>query len=75
MDKRNEFFDKLNDCIMSLEDTDYRTVKQYIDLYCAEEKDDIIMQFKKEFRNVPDDNPLKIETLEFLGRLGIIVYN
>ena len=64
----------LEECIEKLQTIDYNDVKTYINLFCKEEKKLIIEEFKRDFNHIPDDDKYKMETLIFLGKIGIIVY-
>ena len=53
---------------------DISNVKAYIH---SEMKDDVLKLqklFKKEFKDVENDDPLRMEILQTMGELGIIIY-
>jgi len=78
VDEKNnthDVFNKLKECVQKLEKTDYKYVRQFIELWCEEDKKDLIKQFKKEFENVPKKDKLRLETLHFLAKLGIVIYD
>ena len=70
--KNNPAYD-LEECVKKLESVNYKTAQQYITLFCEEEKKLLIEAFRKDFKDLPTDDPLKMETLHFLGKLGIII--
>lgn len=69
---RNKAMDDLKSCTDTLKTCDYRYVKQYINA-CPKDKDELIETFKHDFKNIPNDDKLKMDTLEFLGNLGITI--
>jgi hypothetical protein len=79
IEKKKEPFinhiEELNECMETLKTVDYRYTKQFISMWCEEDKHVIADLFREEFKNVPKKNKLRIDTLHFLGQLGIIVYD
>lgn len=69
---RNKAIDDLRSCTDRLKTCDYKYVKQYINA-CPKDKNELIEAFKNDFRDIPNDDKLKIDTLEFLGILGISI--
>jgi DNA modification methylase len=72
-EKKNSPVYDLEECVRKLESVNYKTAQQYITLFCEEEKKLLIKAFKDDFKDVPADAPIKMETLHFLGKLGIII--
>jgi hypothetical protein len=69
----NSLWDELIDIVEIIENTDYKKAGAYINIFCEEEKKEIIELFKKEFHSIPNTDRLKFETLNLLGRLGITI--
>ena len=72
-EKKRDLWDDLKDCVDTLKTVDYKTAREYVKMFCQEEKDEIIGHFQAEFGELPDSNRLKIEILTLLGKLGIVV--
>jgi len=66
-------FVELQDCIKTIENTDYAVVNRFLNECCSEEKQELVERFKAEFENVPVNDKLRVETLHFLAKLGIKV--
>ena len=75
VDSVHDIWIELNDCVSKLEMVDYKIAKEYVGLFCEDEKNDLIKQFKIDFENIPRDNALRIETLAFMGKIGIIIHD
>lgn len=71
---REELFDTVAECVEVLSHLDYQQVRSYLDENLPDEKQQIIDEFNKAFKDVPKDNALRIKTLEVMGLLGITIY-
>jgi len=50
-------------------------VKEFIALKMKEESKLLVDEFEKDFKGIPDNDPVKFEVLCLLGKLGIEVYD
>lgn len=50
------------------------TVKEFIHTNLTEEVETLRALFDEEFRDLPKDNPLRLEVLQTLAELGITIY-
>ena len=66
-------WEDLRQCSKQLADKDYKHACSYVSHECASEVKELIEAFKLDFADVPDDNALRLETLCFLGKLGVII--
>jgi len=75
-DKKNDNYDiwnELIECVKIFETLNENEAKEYIQNNLLDDIDDIKEEFKKAFKDVPNDSKLKFETLNLLGRLGIYI--
>ena len=49
-------------------------IKEYINKYLEEDKKELIEKFEEDFKNINDSDPIKIEVLSLLGKLGITIF-
>ena len=67
-------YETLADCAEVLEKKDYELVKKSaLSEDLEQDRQELIASFKREFKDVPKDSRLRLETLQFLGKLGIVV--
>lgn len=71
--KEHPVWTELREIVEQLQKLDNRKMHSYVDLYCEKEKAELSELFKKEFKDISDDDPLKKEVLLLLGYLGIVV--
>jgi len=71
--KEHPVWTELREIVEQLQELDNRKVNSFIDLYCEKEKAELTTLFKEEFKDIPDDDPLKKEVLLLLGYLGIMI--
>jgi hypothetical protein len=50
-------------------------MKQFINENMADDVKDLKKMFKKDFETLPKDDPLRLEVLQTLGELGIIIHH
>jgi hypothetical protein len=72
---REKLFNDLAECARELSTLDYEQVRDFTSSEEFEpEKERILDDFHKNFKDVPMDCPLRMETIRVLALIGIVVY-
>ena len=66
-------WDEFIECVRILEHLDSDDVKDYLKTHCNDDIEMIKDEFKKAFKDVPEDSILRFETLRLLAIMGIII--
>ena len=71
---KSSLWDELQSLRNNLSELPLKEVRQFITSNMVNDIEELRTSFKKDFEKYPNDDPLKIEILQMLGELGIIIY-
>jgi hypothetical protein len=71
----NEVWDDLKKMREALSGKPLEQMKQYINETMSDDVEDLKKMFVEDFKDFPKDDPLRMEVLQTLGELGIIIYH
>jgi hypothetical protein len=74
MSKKNIWQD-LSEMRNTLSNLPMSQVKKYISENMEDEVEILVNQFKTDFKDIPTTDPLRIEILQTLAEIGIIIYD
>ena len=63
----------MREALNSLGDID--TIRKYIKLNLSEEVEELRKNFERDFKHTPKDDLLRLEVLQTLGEMGVIIYH
>ena len=68
-----DYIEELNKLRYTFKDYDISFVRQYIEENMEEEVSELKNQFEEDFKDIDDNNPLKIAVINTLQDFGILV--
>lgn len=66
VDTNENFLNILREVKDELEKLDKKTMEEYVKLNMVEEQAQLLAKYKEEFKDTPDDDPIKIKVIELL---------
>ena len=68
-----EEWQEIQETLKELEQYGRDDLKRYIKNNLQEEKEELIKMYERDFKDIPDDDPLKFEVKALLAKLGMLV--
>jgi len=67
-------WEEVKKMVGELEKYDKKDIDLIISLHSKEEVEEIREKFNEDFKDIADEDPLKLEVMSLLGKLGIDIY-